>query len=161
MPAAVGRPFVRLAFGHGSPRTTDVARWLLRIGVAATLTIDAYVHAKDAHFYDFNGAPISQGGLFRIEAGAAVVAAAGVLLWRRRAGWLLALVVAASALAAVVVYSYVNVGKLGPLPNMYEPTWDLPGKRLSAYAEAAATSLAVLGMITTGAGHRPKSTRPR
>ncbi|MDQ1717175.1 MAG: hypothetical protein QOE89_1128 [Pseudonocardiales bacterium] len=33
---------------------------------------------------------------------------------------------------------------------MYEPTWDLLGKRLSAYAEAAAISLAVLGMIRTG-----------
>jgi len=48
-----------------------VARWLLRGGVAATLPLDAYVHAEHARNYDFNGSTISEGSIFRIEAGAA------------------------------------------------------------------------------------------
>ena len=58
------------------------------------------------------------------------------------------LAVAASALAAVLLYRYVDVGALGPLPDMYENTWQVPGKLLSAYAEAAAIGLAGLGLLT-------------
>jgi hypothetical protein len=56
--------------------------------------------------------------------------------------------VAASALAAVLLYRYVDVGSLGPLPDMYENTWQVPGKLLSAYAEAAAIGLASLGLLS-------------
>ena len=38
----------------------------------------------------------------------------------------------------MLLYRYVDVGSLGPLPDMYENTWQVPGKLLSAYAEAAA-----------------------
>jgi hypothetical protein len=58
-----------------------------------------------------------------------------------------ALLVAGSALGAVLLYRYVDVGSLGPLPNMYENTWDVPGKVLSAWAEGAAVILAALGLI--------------
>jgi hypothetical protein len=65
-----------------------------------------------------------------------------VLVRPRRSGWLAALGVAASALAAVLLYRYVDLGSLGPLPDMYENTWQVPGKLLSAYAEGAAVVLA-------------------
>jgi hypothetical protein len=39
----------------------------------------------------------------------------------------------------------MDVGALGPLPDMYENTWQVPGKPLSA-AEAAAVVLAALGL---------------
>jgi len=55
--------------------------------------------------------------------------------------------VGASALAAVLLYRYVDLGALGPLPNMYENTWQVPGKLLSAYAEGAAIVLAGLGLV--------------
>jgi hypothetical protein len=42
-------------------------------------------------------------------------------------------------------------GVLGPLPDMYENTWQVPGKLLSAYAEGATVILAGLGLLT----HRP------
>ena len=58
-----------------------------------------------------------------------------------------ALAVAASALAAVLLCRYVDVGALGPLPDMYENTWQVPGKLLSAVAEAAAVVLATLGLF--------------
>jgi len=123
---------MRRASGRDSARSTAVARRRLRVGVAATLAMDAYVHAQHARNYDFNGPTISEGSLFRIEAVAASLAAAVALLWHRRAGWLPELTVAASALAAVVIYRYINIGALGPLPNLYAPTWDVPGKQLSA-----------------------------
>jgi len=55
--------------------------------------------------------------------------------------------VGASGLAAVLLYRYVDLGALGPLPNMYENTWQVPGKLLSAYAEGAAIVLAGLGLV--------------
>jgi hypothetical protein len=56
--------------------------------------------------------------------------------------------VGASALGAVLLYRYVDVGALGPLPDLYENTWQVPGKLLSTYAEAAAVVLAGLGLLT-------------
>ena len=73
-------------------------------------------------------------------------------LRRRCWSWLAALAVAASALGAVLLYRYVDVGALGPLPDMYENTWQVPGKLLSAYAEAAA-----IGLARTGPAHPPQS----
>jgi hypothetical protein len=32
---------------------------------------------------------------------------------------------------AAVLYRYVDVGSLGPLPDLYENTWQVPGKLLS------------------------------
>jgi hypothetical protein len=58
-----------------------------------------------------------------------------------------AVAVGASALAAVLLYRYVDVGSIGPLPQMYENTWQAPGKLLSAYAEGAAVALAGLGLV--------------
>jgi hypothetical protein len=54
----------------------------------------------------------------------------------------------ALALGAVLLYRYVDVGSLGPLPDMYEDTWQVPGKLLSAYAEGAAVLLAGVGLLS-------------
>jgi hypothetical protein len=122
--------------------------WTLRVGTAAALGIDAAVHARDAPAYDGVKASVSQGALFRVEAGLAIVAALLVLIRPRRSSWVVALLVAASALAAVLLYRYVDLGSLGPFPDMYETTWQVPGKLLSADAEAAAVVLAALGLLT-------------
>ena len=61
----------------------------------------------------------------------------------------IALLVAAGAAVAIYLYTYVDVGALGPLPNMDEPTWALPGKRLAAAAETAAMATAALGIAVT------------
>jgi hypothetical protein len=93
-------------------------RILLRVIAAVGLAIDAGVHAKLAPQYD-----AVSGTLFRIEAGAAALAVVLVLLWRRRPGDVFGVLTAAAGLAALLVYRYVDVGSLGPLPNMYEPVW--------------------------------------
>ncbi|HEX8927558.1 MAG TPA: hypothetical protein VGA45_01475, partial [Actinomycetota bacterium] len=121
--------------------------WALRIGTAAALAIDAGVHAYNASGYDEVTGTITQGNLFRVEAGVACAVALLLLLWPRRIVWIAALLVAASALGAVLLYRYVDVGSLGPLPDMYENTWDVPGKVLSAWAEGAAVVLATLGLL--------------
>lgn len=115
---------------------------LLRVLAAAGLAVDGYVHFDLATTYDAVGSTLTQGTLFRVQAGAAVLAALLILLIRRTPIgriWVYAVVflVAASALVPVLLYTYVDVGSLGPLPNMYEPAW-YPDKTLSAIGEAVA-----------------------
>jgi hypothetical protein len=118
----------------------------LRLLTAAGLAIDAYVHFDLAAQYDANAGGISQGVLFRAQASIAVLMALAVLASTNRAVHLVALLVAISALGAVVLYRYVDVGMLGPLPDMYDPAW-YPEKTVSAVAEAIATLGAVAFLI--------------
>lgn len=122
----------------------------LRAFAAAALGVDAYVHATNAAFYDpANGGVITEGNLFRAEAVVAVLVALGVLLRPSLVSWAAALLVSATALGAVVLYRYVDVGALGPLPDLYEPTWQAPGKLLSAYAEAVAVAVTSAALLMT------------
>ena len=127
-------------------RQRRAAKLILRLLVAAALAVDAYVHADLAPLYDAIHASVSQGDLFRVEAGVASAGALIVLAYGRRAGFALALLVAVSALGAILLYRYVDVGTLGPIPNMYEPAW-FPEKTTAAVAEAAATVLAAGGLL--------------
>jgi hypothetical protein len=144
-------------------RTRSLPLWVLptallvlRAVTAAMLAVDAYVHADLAIRYDPNrGSWISQGTLFRWEAGAAAFAALAVLVvfWRvtwSLVAWALAFVVAASAFAAVMIYAHYDIGRLGPLPDMYEPFW-YAEKTRAAVAEAIATGAAALGLAITAA----------
>jgi hypothetical protein len=120
----------------------------LGVATAALLLIDAYVHFADADLYDGGtGAVLTQGSLFRAQACVAVVVAIALLVRPHWIVWTLALLVAASATTAVFLYTNVDVGRLGPLPDMYDPTWVLPGKRASAVAESVATGLSAVGLV--------------
>jgi hypothetical protein len=133
---------------RGALARSAIVSWTLRVATATALGIDALVHWQNASAYDAVTATISQGELFRVEAAVAVAVGLLVLVRPRPSSWVAALAVAASALAAVLLYRYVDVGALGPLPDMYENTWQVPGKLLSAYAEAAAVVLVGLGLLT-------------
>jgi hypothetical protein len=89
------------------------------------------------------GGTVTQGRLFGAEAVAAGIVGLWLLLTGHRFAWTATFLVAASALGAVMLYRYVDVGKLGPLPNMYEPIWYFR-KSLSAYAEGATVAAALL-----------------
>jgi hypothetical protein len=119
-------------------------RITIRVLLAAALAAGAFVHADLAASYDEIGSAVSQGTLFRVEAGAASLAAVLVLVLGRRTAYGYAFVVAASALGAILLYRYVDVGPLGPLPNMYEPVWTAE-KAVAAIAAAAAVPLSVAG----------------
>lgn len=131
---------------------------LCRLLLAAGLAVDAYVHANLAGGFDAVHATVSQGNLFRVEAAvASLVALLVLVLPRRRLLYVLAAAVAASALGAVLLYRYVNVGPLGPLPNMYEPVWYFQ-KSLSAVAEAIALLAALTGAIVAHRANRTAGT---
>jgi hypothetical protein len=119
--------------------------WVLRVAVAAALVVSAVIHVQLAPGYQ-QAAPggIGQGTLFLIQAGAAGLAAVLVLLTGSRTAFAAAAVVGLSSLAAVILYRYVQVPALGPLPSMYEPVW-YTAKTMTAIAEATAGALAVAG----------------
>jgi len=126
----------------------QINRWALTVITVAGLAVDAYVHFDLAGNYDpVRTSALSQGQLFRVEAIAAILAAVALLVWRRRASALAALVVAASGLAALLVYRYVDVGRVGPIPAMYEPVW-FAEKAITAIAEAVASVSAALLLVS-------------
>ncbi|NSC24595.1 hypothetical protein FM076_26940 [Streptomyces albus subsp. chlorinus] len=102
---------------------------------AGGLGVSAYVHATLAGGYDGVDAGISQGDLFRVEAGGASLAALLVLVWWHPLSDALAWLVSAGGLALLLVYAFVDVGELGPFPDMYEPVW-FDDKRLTVVAQA-------------------------
>lgn len=108
------------------------AATLMRLLTAAGLGVDAGIHADLAASQPPNG-DINQIDLFYFEAALASLAALLVLVSAARLAYAFAFLVAASALGVVVLYRYVDVGPLGPLPDMYEPFW---------YATKIATSIA-------------------
>jgi hypothetical protein len=131
---------------RATSRSGALTGYLLRACTAAALIVDAVVHWRDAPFYDVAGKTLNQGQLFRIQAVVAVVVALAVLAWPRRPVWVVAFLVAASAVGAVVLYTYIDVGSLAFVPNMYEPSWGPPGKLLSAIAEGSGALFALAGL---------------
>ncbi|WP_461186575.1 hypothetical protein [Arthrobacter sp. Z4-13] len=137
------------------PKRQARSLWMLRVGVAVALVVSAVVHVQLAPGYQ-QAAPggIGQGTLFLVQAGAAALAAVFVLLKGSRMAFTGAAMVALSSLAAVILYRYVQVPALGPLPSMYEPVW-YTAKTITAVAEAAAGAFAVAGyalLYKSGAG---------
>ncbi|HSP38762.1 MAG TPA: hypothetical protein VLR26_13520 [Frankiaceae bacterium] len=133
--------------------TTAVVLRLLALAVAACLVVDAWVHLRDAADYDaVRTSMLSQATLFRIEGVVALALAVALLRWPQRLLWVAAVGVLASALGAVLAYTSVDVGQLGPVPDMYEPTWQLPGKVASAWAEGTGLGLALTGLLVAHLG---------
>lgn len=137
-----------------APSGRRLRLWPLRLLTTGALVTDAVIHAQLAHRYNLNAqGGLSQGDLFRIEAGVAALAAVVVLLTAHRAAWALALVVAASALAAVLISRYTDIGQIGPVPDMYEPYW-FSQKVVTTVAEAVGAVTALVGLIV---GPRPRA----
>jgi hypothetical protein len=112
--------------------------------VVVGLAIDAYVHFHLAGASSFKGnktSTVSEADLFRVEA-----VAVAVLVRPNRYTAAFAFLVAAAGTVAVILYRYVNVGKIGPIPNMYDPFWGPTEKWVSAWAEGAA-ALAALALL--------------
>ncbi|MFB4298076.1 hypothetical protein [Actinomadura sp. NTSP31] len=127
---------------------------ILRLLVAAGLAADAVVHWRFAPEMAFvKGGSIDGDLLFRIQAGAAAVVAVIVLTYAARWSYALAFLVAASAVGALLLYYYVDVGALGPLPNMHEPVW-YTEKTVSLVGEGVAAVAAAIGFLTVG--RRPR-----
>ncbi|MGI5348056.1 hypothetical protein ACQEU8_07645 [Streptomyces sp. CA-250714] len=121
---------------------------------AGGLGVNAYIHATIADQYDAVSEGISQGDLFRIEAGLAALAALLVLVWWRTVSDAFAWLVSAGGLALLLLYAYVDVGTLGPIPNMYEPAW-FDDKRLTVVAQGVTLVMSTFLLI----GHSRRSRR--
>ena len=126
---------------------TGLGEWALRLLTASGLGVDAGIHIALAPTQP-PGGPISQIDLFYFEGAISILALLFVLATGTRIAYVFAFLVAASALGAVLLYRYVDVGPLGPLPNMYEPFWDTT-KTATTVAEAVAFVAAALGALTT------------
>jgi hypothetical protein len=126
----------------------SVADVALRLLAAGGLAISSYVHLHLANLYSSLGDTITQGDLFYAQGALAAVVALAVVVTGHRLAWVSVALVAAGSFAAVMVYRYVNVGAIGPIPNMYEPSWQpSPDKALSAYAEAGTFVVAALALL--------------
>ncbi|QXJ22413.1 hypothetical protein AGRA3207_003408 [Actinomadura graeca] len=137
---------------------------LLRVLVAAGLAADAFVHWRFAP--DMAPGPNAASGtipgddLFRAQALLAAAAGLLVLVWARRWTYAVAFLVAASAVGALVLYYSVDVGRLGPIPAMYDPHW-YGDKTISLIGEGIATLAALVGFFTVrGADPAPAHAGP-
>jgi hypothetical protein len=123
-----------------NPRALSPAQWALAAVVVVGLAIDAFVHLDLADaFAGVKTSTLSQADLFRVEAVASIVAAVALLVRPRRYTAAFAFLVAAAGTVAVVLYRYVDVGKIGPIPDMYDPFWLPTEKWVSLIGEVAAT----------------------
>jgi hypothetical protein len=110
---------------------------VLRVLAAVALGVSGYVHLHLAHRYAYPGT-ISGTDLFRAQGVIAIVVAVVLLATGHRWAWAAAALVGLSSFGAVMLYRYVDVGAIGPLPNMYDATWQpSPDKLLSALVEIA------------------------
>lgn len=128
---------------------------LLRVVLAVSLMVDAVIHLRLASGYQ-QSAPggIGAGNLFRIQAVLALIVAVWVLWRGSRPALISAFAVSFSAVVAVVLYRYVDIPALGPLPAMYEPVWFLE-KSLSAAFEGLAAMTTLIALL---AGARQRAT---
>jgi hypothetical protein len=143
-----------------SPGLAAVAT--VRLIAVVGLGIDAYVHLDLASTYSEAEAPINEGILFRAEAVLALLTALTLILFARRLSFLAGFLVSASALTLMLVSRYVDLGSLGPFPDLYDPVW-FAEKLWAAFGEAAAgiASLAgILLLLSIRAGLRPTGTAP-
>jgi hypothetical protein len=123
----------------------------LRVLAAAALGVSAYVHLHLAHLYAYPGT-ISGTDLFRAQGVVAAVVAVVLLATGHRWAWVAAALVGLASFGAVMLYRYVDVGAIGPLPNMYDATWrPSPDKLLSALVEIA---LPLLWLVHVAVGTR-------
>ncbi|MEP6599892.1 MAG: hypothetical protein ABJB98_10665 [Actinomycetota bacterium] len=143
-----------------SPR--GLVQLALRLICAAGLGVDAYVHLHLAANYDaVRTSALSEGQLFRLEAGMAALAGVFVLISARRIAAIAAVMVAGGGLALLLIYRFVQVKAFGPIPSMYEPVW-FTEKTLTAWAQAAATvaALALLALSRQPTPVRPNRHEP-
>jgi len=131
-----------------------IARWGLVVVIVVGLGIDAYTHLDLADIYTgVKTSTVSQATLFRIEAVAAILAAVAVVVRTNRLTAAFVALVAGGGAFALLLYRFVDVGKLGPLPDMYEPFW-YTKKSLSLTGELIAF-LASLALLAYTARRRP------
>lgn len=126
--------------------TTEI---VVRAVVVLGLAVDAVIHLRLAPVMDL-AAPggIGGGNLFRIQGAVAGVVALLLLLTGRWWSYTIALLTALSALVPVLLYHFVEVPAIGPIPSMHDPLWS-SAKVVSLVGEALAAGFAARGVYLT------------
>ncbi|MBW8173391.1 hypothetical protein K0651_10080 [Ornithinimicrobium sp. Arc0846-15] len=126
---------------------TSKLELLVRALVVLALAVDALIHFRLAGNFSL-AVPggIAGGTLFRLQAGAAILAGIFLAVRGSRGAYALAGLVLLSAFVAVMLYRYVDVPAIGPIPAMYEPIWYFE-KSLSAVATGLGAVLAGAGLL--------------
>jgi hypothetical protein len=128
-------------------RGLSSTQWVLIVVVVIGLAVDAFVHIDLASsFANVKTSTLSMQDLFYVESVAAIIAALALLVRPGRYTAVFAFLVAAAGTVAVLLYRYVDVGRIGPVPNMYDPYWAPGLKTLSVFAEAIA-AVAALALV--------------
>jgi hypothetical protein len=126
----------------------------VRLALVLCLAVDAVIHYRLAPAMQL-AAPDGLGGgtLFQVQATAAAAAGLVLLFTGTRLTYAIAGLVALSAFGAVLLYTFVNVPTIGPIPSMYDPTWSTE-KVVSVVAEGLGVVLAATGVVLTSR-HQP------
>lgn len=126
-----------------------VARWILIGLVAVGLGIDAYTHYDLASLYHFNRTTvINEEFLFQLEATMAILVGLALIVRPNRLTAGLTFLVAAGGAGVLLLYRYDNVGRIGIIPNMYDPGWFTEKKwSLAGEILAAVASLALIALL--------------
>lgn len=133
-----------------------MTRIALRVLAVAALGISSYVHLHVAHLYSY-GSTITGTDMFVGQGIVAAVVAVVLLVTGNRWVWVLAALVGLASFGAVMLYRYVDVGAIGPIPNMYDATWQpSPDKLMSAIAEI---SIPVWWLLHLATGRGRRATR--
>jgi hypothetical protein len=69
-------------------------------------------------------------------------------------------VVSGGGAVAVLLSTTVDIGRVGFFPDVYEPTWALPGKQVSFWFELAGAVLAAVGLALALYGRRASRAAP-
>lgn len=136
---------------------TSFQQMVTRTGTLTALAVDAVMHLRLAPGFAFGYPEGSNGGnIFRIAAAVALIAGLSLAVRASVATYLLAAAVLGSAFAALVLYTYVEVPQLGPIPSMYDPVW-YPDKTLTAVAEGVGALTALWGAAMAHRGGLPSN----
>jgi hypothetical protein len=136
---------------RGSLRIRAVLIAIVVVGLA----VDAYVHFDLASAFKANKTSVmSEADIFRADSVVAIIAALALLVRPNRYTAGFAFLVAAAGTVAVVLTRYVNIGKIGPIPNLYDPFWLPTEKWVSAIFEAAAAVAALALLVLASARSR-------
>jgi hypothetical protein len=135
--------------------------WVLLVLTAASLAISAYVHLHLAKSYAYP-ATITGTQLFVTQGVIALVVTAVLVVTDNRWAWVAAAVVGLASFAAVMSSRYLDIGAVGPFPDMRDTTWHpTPDKPLSAAVEALVVLFALARWAVNAWGARAEDAASR
>lgn len=124
--------------------------------VAVGLGIDAYTHYDLASLYKFNRTSvINEQFLFQFEATLAIVVGLALIVRPNRLTAGLTFLVAGGGAAVLLLYRYNDVGRIGIIPDMYDPGWFTEKKwSLAGELIAVVGSLALIPLLPANSSMR-------